>query len=95
MKSILDVGAAMETHTLRAANVLSRHVKNVNKAITIIGTTQQIVKTKGIELDISELREEVLDIAEIIDSLRQDAMDMLGAHIQTIKEIEDKLTGKR
>ena len=23
------------------------------------------------------------------------AMDMLGAHIQTIKEIEDKLTGKR
>ena len=95
MKSILDVGAAMETHTLRAANVLSRHVKNVNKAITIIGATQQVVKVEGIELDISELREEVLDIAEIIDSLRQDAMDMLGAHIQTIKEIEDKLTGKR
>jgi hypothetical protein len=88
-----DISAAVETHLNRAVNVLSKHAKNVNRAVQFISITQTVVRVEGIQLNLIELQEEVRDIAEVIEALRLDAMDILDSHIDFARDIEDKLRG--
>lgn len=92
-KSMLDISAALETHLNRAFKTLNKHAKNVHRAVQIISITNTVVRVEGIQLDLTELQEEIQDIAEVIEALRLDAMDILDNHIDFARDIQDKLRG--
>lgn len=93
MKNILDISAAIEAHLSRAGIVLSKHSQKVNAAVLIIQLSEQVFRVDGIELNLTELQEEIQDIAEVIDALRNDALDILSCHIEFAREIRDDLNG--
>ena len=90
-KSMLDISAAMETHLNRAFNTLSSHAENVSRAVKIISITNTVVRVEGIQLDLTELQEGVQDIAEVIEALKRDALDILAVHTDFAKEIYDNM----
>ena len=94
-KSIPDISAAFDTHISRAINVVLKHASNVHKAVIILHLAEQVMRVDGIELDPDELQEEVKDIAEIIDALRQDALDILQNHLDFAEEITHEINRLR
>jgi hypothetical protein len=90
-KDLNDIAAAMETHLGRARSTLSKHIDNTFKACAIIAHPS---RTKDMQLNLVEFQEEIQDIAEIIDALRADALDILKVHLEFVEHITNELSGK-
>lgn len=90
-KDMADVTAAIETHLNRANKLILKHMDNVSRAVLVIHASQKVVRVEGIELNLTELQEEVIDIAEVIDSLKQDSLDILQVHVDFAELMQIKI----